>query len=116
MFRAEDNMHKVEAQRLRHGRDYMRGLQPSPVSANAYLGLRPRLVCRRTFGPHSISLHPRQYAIQIQRHVSLNARTLERNESPKTRTRQSHKRQRRDNIPAWAEGPGKPEIKRHRGL
>jgi len=63
MFRAEDDMHQVEAQRLRHGTDYMPGLQPSPSSANAYLGLRPRLVCRRTFGPHLslTSLSQRRY-------------------------------------------------------
>ena len=86
LFRAEDDMHQVEAQSLRHRGDYMSGLQPSPVSADTYLGLpapasklagdpvrprlvcvaplalspgvqptlglRPRLVCRRTSGPH----------------------------------------------------------------
>jgi len=45
VFRAEHNMHQVETQRLRHGGDYMSCLQPSPVSADTYLGLRPRLVC-----------------------------------------------------------------------
>ena len=50
MFRAEDDMHQVEAQRLRHRGNYMSGLQPSPVSADTYLGLRPRLVCRQAFG------------------------------------------------------------------
>ena len=51
MFRAENNMHQVEAQRLRHARDYMPGLQPLPASPIAYLGLRPRLVCWRAFSP-----------------------------------------------------------------
>jgi hypothetical protein len=51
MFRAENDMHQVEAQRLRHCTNYMSGLQPSPVSADTYLGLRPRLVCRQAFGP-----------------------------------------------------------------
>jgi hypothetical protein len=51
MFRAENNMNQVEAQRLGHGKDYMPGLQPFAALTNAYLGLRPRLVCRRTFGP-----------------------------------------------------------------
>jgi hypothetical protein len=51
MFRAEDDMHQVETQCLRHAGDYMSGLQPSTVLADTYLGLRPRLVCRRTSGP-----------------------------------------------------------------
>jgi hypothetical protein len=54
VFRAEDDMHQIETQRLRHGGDYMSGLQPSAVLADTYLGLRPRLVCRRTFGPQSM--------------------------------------------------------------
>ena len=54
IFRAEDDVHQIEAQRLRHTQDYMSGLQPSVRSAAVDLGLRPRLVCRRTFGPHSI--------------------------------------------------------------
>jgi len=29
VFRTENDMHEIEAQRLRHGRDYMSGLQPS---------------------------------------------------------------------------------------
>ena len=52
VFRTEDNVDQIEAQRLRHGSDYMSGLQPSVDFASAYLGLRPRLVCRRTFGPN----------------------------------------------------------------
>jgi hypothetical protein len=51
MFRAEDHVHQVETQRLWHRTNYMPGLQPSPVLADTYLGLRPRLVCRRTFSP-----------------------------------------------------------------
>jgi hypothetical protein len=43
-------MHQVEAQCLRHRDDFMSGLQPSLVSADTYLGLRPRLVCRQAFG------------------------------------------------------------------
>lgn len=42
---AEHDMHQVETQRLRHSANYMPGLQPSPVLADTYLGLRPRLVC-----------------------------------------------------------------------
>jgi hypothetical protein len=57
LFRREDNMHQVEAQRLWHGDDFMSGLQPSPVSTNTYLGFRPRLVCRRTFGPQFAHPH-----------------------------------------------------------
>jgi hypothetical protein len=56
IFRAEDDMHQVEAQRLRHGRNYMSGLQPSPRVATVNLGLRPRLVCRRAFGPQNLGL------------------------------------------------------------
>ncbi len=48
---AENNMDQVEAQRLGHGWNYMPGLQPFPFLADRYLGLRPRLVCRRTYGP-----------------------------------------------------------------
>jgi hypothetical protein len=51
IFRAEDDMHQVETQRLRHDADYMSGLQPSTHFAQRNLGLRPRLVCGRTFGP-----------------------------------------------------------------
>lgn len=50
MLRAENDMHQIETERLRHRRNYMSGLQPSPVSADTYLGLRPRLVCRQAFG------------------------------------------------------------------
>jgi len=53
ILRTEDNMHKIETQRLRHSGDYISGLQPSSVSNNEYLGLRPRLVCHRTFGPEA---------------------------------------------------------------
>ena len=31
--------------------DYVPGFQPYPFLTDRYLGLRPRLVCRRTFGP-----------------------------------------------------------------
>jgi hypothetical protein len=58
MFRAENDMHQIEAQRLRHLTDYMSGLQPSAVLADTYLGLRPRLVCRRAFGPYRLSIQP----------------------------------------------------------
>jgi hypothetical protein len=51
ILRAEDNVHEVETQRLGHSGDYISGLQPSSISGTAYLGLRPRLVCHRTFGP-----------------------------------------------------------------
>jgi hypothetical protein len=51
VFRAEDEMHQVEAQRLRHGDDYMSGFQPSSCLAIRDLGLRPRLVFGRTCGP-----------------------------------------------------------------
>jgi hypothetical protein len=52
LFRAEYDMHQIETQRLRHRENYMSGLQPSSVPADTYLGLRPRLVCCRTSGPH----------------------------------------------------------------
>jgi hypothetical protein len=55
IFGTEDDMNQIEAQRLRHCCDYMSGLQPSTAPANTYLGLRPRLVCHRTYGPHCIS-------------------------------------------------------------
>jgi len=57
IFRAENDMHQVEAQRLRHARDYMSGLQPSTSAAQCDLGLRPRLVCGRTFGPLNLAGH-----------------------------------------------------------
>ena len=65
LFRAENDMHQVETQGLRHRANYMSGLQPSPVSANTYLGLRPRLVCRQAFG---LQLH-RILAMQPNRHI-----------------------------------------------
>ena len=80
-------MHKVEAQRLRHRGNYMSGLQPSTVLADTDLGLRPRLVCRQAFG-----LHPVPFQLTAS--------------YPCTQQHTSAKRQRRDNIPAWAEGPG----------
>lgn len=55
VFRTEDDVDQIEAQRLRHGSDYMSGLQPSSTLTNTYLGLRPRLRCHRTYGPHSFS-------------------------------------------------------------
>jgi hypothetical protein len=54
VFCAEHDMHQVETQRLRHGTNYMSGLQPSPVPADTYLGLRPRLACRQAFGLQSL--------------------------------------------------------------
>jgi hypothetical protein len=48
-------MHEVEAQGLWHSADYMSGLQPSGSFPTGYLGLRPRLVCRRAIGPYRIS-------------------------------------------------------------
>jgi hypothetical protein len=53
-LRAEHHMHQVKAQRLRHGTIYMSGLQPSLASTHPDLGLRPRLVCRRAFGPQTL--------------------------------------------------------------
>ncbi len=53
IFGTEDNMNQIEAQRLRHCRNYMPGLQPSTAAANTYLGLRPRLLCHRTYGPQA---------------------------------------------------------------
>jgi hypothetical protein len=60
ILRAENNMNQIETQRLRHGTDFISrhnvsGLQPSSHSFAANLGLRPRLVCRRAFGPQSAS-------------------------------------------------------------
>jgi hypothetical protein len=52
VFGAENDVHQVEAQSLRHAGDYMPGFQPSSCAAIGYLGLRPRLVCGRTYGPH----------------------------------------------------------------
>ena len=40
----EDYMHQIQAQRLRHGSDYMSGLQPSLRFANGYLGLPAQAV------------------------------------------------------------------------
>ena len=58
IFRAENQMHQVETQRLWHGADYMPGLQPSTHLAIPNLGLRPRLVCNRTFGPQTCITEP----------------------------------------------------------
>ena len=52
VFGTKDDVHKIEAQGLWHARDYMSGFQPSSSPAITVLGLRPRLVCRRTYGPH----------------------------------------------------------------
>ncbi len=52
IFRTENDMHQIEAQRLRHAQNYMSGRQPLSHSPEANLGLRPRLVCHRTLGPH----------------------------------------------------------------
>lgn len=101
IFGTEDDMNQVEAQRLRHCCDYMSGLQPSTALANTYLGLRPRLICHRTYGPQSLptpdkaTYQPRPKAWNPNRSNPLGRSSIRR------------KRQRRDNIPAWAEGPGK---------
>ena len=58
LFGAEHDMHQIETQRLRHGWNYMLGLQPSPVLSDTYLGLRPRLVCRQAFGLHALQCQP----------------------------------------------------------
>jgi hypothetical protein len=63
IFGTEDDMNQVKAQRLRHRCNYMSGLQPSTAPANTYLGLRPRLVCHRTYGPHCISVRNDQQPI-----------------------------------------------------
>ncbi len=52
VFRAENDMHKIQTQRLRHTNDYASGFQPSPTFTTANLGLRPRLLCPRAFGPY----------------------------------------------------------------
>ncbi len=122
LFGAEDDVDQIEAQRLGHGRDYMPGLQPSPDSGDPYLGLpdpngqarpsgapvRPRLVCRRTFGPHGFSGYPKQLAGPC-----VGLETVAR--SKESGTQHEYKRQRRDNIPAWAEGPGN-DRRTERGL
>ena len=48
----EDDVHQVKAQRLRHAANYMSGLQPSQ---HTDLGLRPRLICCRAFGPQVLA-------------------------------------------------------------
>ena len=58
VLRAEDDMHQVHAVRLRHGGDYMSGLQPSGALPHAYLGLRPRLLYGRAFGPKQSQMIP----------------------------------------------------------
>lgn len=55
----------AEAQGLRHARDYVSGFQPSSDLAIRHLGLRPRLVCRRTYGPHRAA--PLQTATVLER-------------------------------------------------
>ena len=72
MFCAEDDMHQIEAQRLRHLTDYMSGLQPSAVLPDTYLGLRPRLVCRRAFSPRSLSVQPTESLPKTQQTSSQN--------------------------------------------
>ena len=51
IFSTKDDMNQVETQRLGHRSDYMSGLQPFTALDTRYLGLRPRLICRRTYGP-----------------------------------------------------------------
>jgi hypothetical protein len=63
---AEDNVNQVEAQSLRHSADYMPGLQPFGSFPIRQLGLRPRLVCRRAFGPYS---EPSLSAVPEEVHV-----------------------------------------------
>jgi hypothetical protein len=75
MFCAEDDMHQVEAQRLRHGSNYMSSLQPFPDLVNAYLGLRPRLICRRTFGPLS-HISPRMHSFARRWYFDVRDRRL----------------------------------------
>ena len=52
---AEDDVNKIEAQRLRHGFN-VSGLQPFGACSTRYLGLRPRLLCGRAFGPKFLGL------------------------------------------------------------
>jgi hypothetical protein len=80
LFRREHDMHQVETQRLWHPGNYMSDLQPSPVSANTYLGLRPRLLCSRTFGPSGYT--PRQTGHRSANRPHLSAHL---NQAPKAR-------------------------------
>jgi hypothetical protein len=70
-LRAEHHMHQVKAQCLRHGTNYMSGLQPSHSPTHADLGLRPRLVCRRAFGPQTFRrtpLYPQPTSLHMPLH------------------------------------------------
>jgi hypothetical protein len=58
-------MHEVETQRLGHSGDYISGLQPSSRFVTGYLGLRPRLVCHRAFGP----INKNRRAVRGQTHA-----------------------------------------------
>jgi hypothetical protein len=70
IFGTEDDMDQIEAQRLRHCRNYMPGLQPSTTLANTYLGLRPRLLCHRTYGPQvPASPYKRGVFAQLRQHL-----------------------------------------------
>ncbi len=51
IFGTEYDMDEIQSQRLRHGGMDASGLQPSFLSATPILGLRPRLLCGRAFGP-----------------------------------------------------------------
>jgi len=82
VFGAENDVHEIE-EGLRHARDYMSGFQPSLRLVIGSLGLRPRLVCRRAFGPYitgSIDRTARQKRMRVTRHT-LFGQTLEFSES-----------------------------------
>jgi hypothetical protein len=74
MFCAENDMHQIETQLLRHGGDYMSGLQPSTVLADTYLGLRPRLVWSQAFGLHPMLFQPTTRPSLTQQHTNLSAK------------------------------------------
>ena len=48
---AEDDMHQIQIQRLRHVSIDVPGLRPSLLCTTQFLGLRPRLLCVPAIGP-----------------------------------------------------------------
>ncbi len=56
----ENDVDQIEIERLRHSTTHVSGLQPSLHHAERLLGLRPRLLCERAYGPDCVlqNQHP----------------------------------------------------------
>jgi len=69
-FGAEDNMHEVEAQRLRRVGDFISGFQPSAFARPEYLGLPPVGLGCNVVGPSGLRISSQRNTMAQPQHVA----------------------------------------------